>query len=180
MKNRQRDFCFVQQGIPRFGILVIPRFSIFVIPRFRIFIIPRFKIFVVPRFRIFVISRLSTFVTPRLMIFVIPRFGIFGIPRFRIFVIRLLAYSSFRVLVHSSFRVLVCFSFCSLGYSAISPFRSYIPSNRITLLNSKYRNSHFTRFVNLEALLGICRNLKDKMLSLRRKNFFLKVFIMHR
>ena len=172
MKNRQRDFCFVQQGIPRFGILVIPRFSIFVILRFRIFIIPRFKIFVVPRFRIFVISRLSTFVTPRLMIFVIPRFGIFGIPRFRIFVIRLLAYSSFRVLV--------CFSFCSLGYSAISPFRSYIPSNRITLLNSKYRNSHFTRFVNLEALLGICRNLKDKMLSLRRKNFFLKVFIMHR
>ena len=63
------------------------------------------------------------------------------------------------------------FSFCSLGYSAISPFRSYIPSNRITLLNSKYRNTHFTRFVNLEALLGICRNLKDKMLLFEEKTF---------
>ena len=88
--------------------------------------------------------RLMIFVIPRFSIYIIPRFGIFGIPRFRIFVIRLLVYSSFRVLVHSSLRVLVCSSFCSKGYSANSPFRSYIPSNRITLLNSKYRNSLYT------------------------------------
>ena len=61
MKNRQRDFCFIQQGIPRFSILVIPRLRIFVILRFSIFVIPRFRIFIIPRFKIFVVLRFRMF-----------------------------------------------------------------------------------------------------------------------